>query len=145
MAAKLIPSGSLAGWAGVPAPVLLAHATIGAATTNDVVVGDIGAYTLFDIDTAYAIALIHLWTQCEEAFTASVTIDIGDSDTAALLISDTTINPAATGAALIADTGISTLPLVRAAGSADILATVGTATVAAGLLHVYLMYAVLDD
>lgn len=124
-----------------PATRQLAHLTVGAATTNDVVVGETGVYTL--VDVTEPIVVFGAWTQCETAFTASVTLTIGDSTTADLFFADTTMNIASTGAILIASTGVS-VPYVYAAGQ-DILGTVAGATVAAGLLHVYLDYAILND
>lgn len=127
---------------GVPAAVELAHVTVGPATTNDVVVGDTNTYTLFQVDEP--IAVLHMWTQVETAFTASVTVDIGDSGSLSRFSSDTTIAPASTGAVLVADTGIGTVPYVYAAAQ-NITVDINGATVAAGLLHVYMQYAILRD
>jgi hypothetical protein len=125
----------------VPAQRKVAHITVGSATTNDVVVGETGVYTL--VDVTEPIVVFGAWTQCATAFTTSVTLTIGDSTTADLYFADTTMNIASTGAVLIASTGL-TVPYVYAAGQ-DILGTVAGATVAAGLLNVYLDYAVLAD
>lgn len=124
-----------------PAPVQIAHVTVGPATTNDVVVGDIAVYTLFNVDEP--IVIKHMWTQIETAFTASVTLDIGDTGSAGRYTSDTTIVPGTTGAVLVADTGLS-VPYLDST-PLDIELTVGGATVAAGLLHVYVEYALLRD
>lgn len=125
----------------VPAKRELLHVTVGAATTADVVVGETGVYTL--VDVTEPIVVFGLWTQTETAFTTSVTLTIGDSTTADLFIADTTMNIASTGAVLIAATGL-TVPYVYAAAQ-DILGTIAGATVAAGLLHVYVDYAILAD
>ena len=124
----------------VPARTELAHITFGSATTADVVVGDTAVYTLWTVSRP--IMVFGLWTQTETAWTTSVTADIGDSTTAALFVSDTTINPAATGAVLIAATAA--FPIVYSAAQ-DLLLDVNGATTAAGLTHVYIHYAVLDD
>src|SRR5512138_2694632 len=115
----------------VPAKRELLHVTVGAATTADVVVGDVATYTL--VDVTEPIVVFGLWTQVETAFTASVTLTIGDSTTADLFIADTTIAAASTGAVLVAATGL-TVPYVYAAAQ-DILGTIAGATVAAGLVH----------
>ena len=141
MAAKHIPGEGDPFSGGVPGIPKVAHVTVGPATTCDVVIGDTAAYTLFSVHEP--VMILHMWTQTATAFTSSVTLDIGDSTTAALFISDTTINPAATGAVLIADTGL-TVPYVYAAAQ-DILVDVNGATVAAGLLNVYMEYVILGD
>jgi hypothetical protein len=83
------------------------------------------------------------WTETATAFTTSVTLTVGDSTTADLFFADTTMNIASTGAVLIRDTG-TTVPYVYAAAQ-DILGTIAGATVAAGLLNVYIEYYVLAD
>lgn len=125
----------------VPAKRELAHLTIGAATTADIVVGETGVYTL--VNVTEPIVVFGAWTLTETAFTSSVTLTIGDSTTADLFFADTTIAPASTGAVLIASTGL-TVPYVYAAAQ-DILGTIAGATVAAGLAHVYIDYAILKD
>lgn len=143
MGAKLIPDiGEGPEATQTRAFTRLAHVTVGPASTNDVVVGDTNSYTLFSVSEP--IIVKHVWTMVETGFTASVTLDIGDSDTLTKFISDTTINSAASGAVLIADTGIGTLPLVYATPQ-DFYVDVNGATVAAGLLHVYMEYALLED
>lgn len=118
-------------------PVQWKHITVGAATTNDVVVGEIATAVLAPV--AEPIIVLGLYTQVETAFTSSVTITIGDSTTADRYLADTTINPAASGAVLVASTGLS-VPFAYSAAQ-DLTLTVGGATVAAGLLHVYIQYA----
>ncbi len=141
MTAKRIPAEGEIFKGYVPATRQLLHVTVGASTGADVTVGEIAAYTL--VSVAEPIVVFGLWEQVETAFTASVTLDIGDSTTAALLQSDTTIVPGSTGAVLVAGTGLA-VPYVYAAAQ-DILVTVGGATVAAGLMHVYIDYAILAD
>jgi hypothetical protein len=125
----------------VPATRQLHKITIGAATTADIVVGDTGVYTL--VSVLQPIIVFGMWTQCETAFTGSVTLTVGDSTTADLFFSDTTMNIAGTGAVLIRDTG-TTVPYVYAAAQ-DLLGTIAGATVAAGLLNVYIDYAIIED
>ena len=126
----------------VPVKVQTAHVTIGAATTNDVVLAEIAAgVPIFNVTRP--IVVYGLWTQTEIAFTSSVTLTVGDTTTADRFIADTTMNPASTGAVLIASTGLS-VPYVYSAAQ-DITVDVGGATVAAGLAHVYLQYAILED
>lgn len=141
MTAKHIPEEGEIFNGYVPAKRELLHLTIGAASTADIQVGETGVYTLVNITEP--IAVFGAWTQTETAFTTSVTLTIGDSTTADLFFSDTTMNIAATGAVLIASTGLS-VPYVYAAAQ-DLLGTIGGATVAAGLVHVYVDYAILAD
>jgi hypothetical protein len=141
MTAKRIPAEGEIFKGYVPANRQVLHVTVGADSSADVQVGETGAYTL--VSVAEPIIVFGQWNQIETAFTASVTLDIGDSTTAALLTSDTTIVPGSTGAILIAGTGLA-VPYVYAAAQ-DLLVTVGGATVAAGLLHVYIDYAILAD
>jgi hypothetical protein len=142
MSVKLIPArGEMLGSAGEGVRKV-AHVTLGVATTlADVVIGDTNVYQLFDVSEP--IVVFNCWTQVEEAFTTSVTITIGDTASAARFNSDTTINPAATGAVLVTGSGLS-VPYVMST-PIDINADVNGATAAAGLLHIYLEYAVLSD
>lgn len=142
MTVKHIPEEGEIFVGAVPAKVELAHVTIGSATTNDVVLAEIAAAVpIFNVTRP--IVVFGVWTQTEVAFTASVTLTIGDTTTADRFLADTTINPAASGAILIASTGLS-VPLVYSAAQ-DITVDVGGATVAAGLAHVYIQYAILED
>lgn len=127
----------------VPGKVEVAHVSFGVSTASpDVTIGDIAAGVVL-IDVTRPIVVFGLWTQVEEAFTASVTATIGDTTTADRFLADTTINPAGTGAVLVASTGL-TVPFVYAAGQ-DITVDIGGATAAAGLCHVYVQYAILED
>ncbi len=121
--------------------IRLAHVTVGSATTNDVVVGDTAVYTLFAMDEPCVV--LGLWTQIETGFTASVTLDIGDTGSGTRLTSDTTIVPGTTGAIFVAGTGLA-VPYVYST-AADIELDLNGATVAAGLMSVYLQYALLRD
>jgi hypothetical protein len=125
----------------IPANVQLHKITVGSAATADVVVGSTGEYVLASVTRP--VAIFGMWTQTETAFTASVTLQLGDSTTVDRYFADTTINPAATGAVLITSTGL-TVPYVYAAAQ-DLKVTVAGATVAAGLCNVYLQYAILED
>ena len=122
-------------------PVQWAHATVGPATTNDVVVGDTATYNLFVVSEP--IIVMNLFTQVETAFTASVALDIGDSDNLERFSGSTTIGATSTGAVLVACTGL-TVPYQYAAAQ-NITIDVNGATVAAGLLHVYMQYALARD
>jgi hypothetical protein len=141
MTAKSIPEIGEVFDGYVPAKREVLHVTVGSATTADVVVGDTGVYTLVSVNEP--IIVFGVWTQTATAFTTSVTLTLGDSTTADLFLADTTMNIASTGAVLIASTGL-TVPYVYAAAQ-DILGTVAGATVAAGLLNVYIDYAILAD
>lgn len=125
----------------VPAKVQLHHVTFGAATTADVQVTEIAEYILFNVTRP--IVVFGVWTQVEEAFTASVTTTVGDSTTIDRYLASGTVAPQSTGAVLVASTGL-TVPYVYAAGQ-DIKVGIGAATVAAGLASVYLQYAILED
>jgi len=125
----------------VPAKRQVAHVTIGSSSDADIQVGETGVYTL--VNVTEPIVVFGLWSQCATAFTTSVTLTIGDSTTADLFLADTTMNIASSGAVLIASTGL-TVPYVYAAAQ-DIQGTIAGATVAAGLLNVYVDYAILGD
>jgi hypothetical protein len=108
-----------------------------ASADPDVDVAEIATYTLINVEVPIVVFGLHV--QVAEAFTASVTATIGDSDGADRYIADTTINPAASGAVLIGATGL-TVPYVLNSGL-DIEVVIGGATVAAGLCNVYIEYA----
>lgn len=125
----------------VPAKRSIAHASFGVSTASpDLVVGDTAEYVLFNVSRP--IVVFGLWTQTEEAWTTSVTASIGDSGTVDLFIADTTMAPASTGAVLIASTNA--VPKVYAAAQ-NLVIDISGATAAAGLTHVYLDYAILED
>lgn len=124
-----------------PAVKKIAHVSFGVASASpDVSVAEIAEYVL--VDVTMPVMVFGVWTQVEEAFTASVTATVGDSGSLDRYIADTTINPAASGAVLVAATA--TFPYLDASGL-DVKVNVGGATVAAGLCHVYIEYAELDD
>lgn len=125
----------------VPAPVKLHKITVGSDTTADIVVGSTGEYVLATVTRP--VAIYGMWTQTETAFTASVTLTLGDSTTTDRYFADTTIAPASTGAVLVASTGL-TVPYVYSAAQ-DLKVTVAGATVAAGLCNVYIQYSVIED
>lgn len=141
MTNKAIPEVGQTFVGDVPSVQKLLHVTVGSATTNDVVVGEVAVSTI--VDVTVPIVITAMWTQVEVAFTSSVTLDIGDSGSAARFTSDTTINSAASGAVLVAATGLA-VPYINSTPD-DILITVAGATVAAGLLHVYIEYYELQD
>ena len=125
----------------MPAKRQITHVTLGSSTDADVVVGDLGVYKI--VTVTEPIMIFGIWTQCATAFTTSVTLTLGDCGTAALFFDDTTMNIAATGGVLIRDTG-TTVPIVYTTPY-DIEGTIAGATVAAGLLNVYIEYALLAD
>jgi hypothetical protein len=127
---------------GSAAPTQLRHVTVGPATTNDIVLSEISTATLFDVDEP--VLLLHMWTQVEEGFGASATLDIGDTGSAGRFTSDTTIVPNTTGAILVADTGLA-VPYVFSVLDNGITIALGGASASAGILHVYLEYALLRD
>jgi hypothetical protein len=125
----------------VPAVRQVHKITIGSSSDADIQVGETGVYKL--VTVSEPVTVFGMWTQCETAFTTSVTLTVGDSTTADLFFADTTMNIAATGAVLIASTGL-TVPIAYTTAR-DIEGTIAGATVAAGLLNVYIDYAVVVD
>lgn len=118
----------------------VAKVTVGYDSTVNVNAAEAGTYTILDVSEP--VLIFGVWTQCATAFTTNWTITLGDTSAAALFMDDTTINPASSGATLIAATGGVTVPLYKAADE-DITATV-TGTAVAGLLNVYIDYAVVS-
>lgn len=142
MGAKSIPEVGEIFKGYIPAVKKVAHVSFGVASAlPDVEVGEQAVYQL--IDVTMPVVVFNVWTQVEEAFTASVTATIGDTGSAARYGADTTIAPASSGAVLV-DASALSVPVVDAVGI-DINVTIGGATVAAGLCHVYVEYAELDD
>jgi len=141
MAVKTIPAVGEIYLGDVPATRRLLHVSVGAATTSpDITVGDAAAYPIV---TFGANTLIYAaWTQVTEAFTASVTVTLGDSDAADYFHASATIAPQSTGAVLVASTN--SVPKLFAAAQ-DLEVVVGAATVAAGMLDIYIEYAILAD
>jgi hypothetical protein len=124
-----------------PAVKKIAHVTFGVASASpDVSVDAIAEYVL--VDVTMPIVVFQTWSQIEEAFSASVTASVGDSGSLARYNTDTGMNTAASGAVLVA--GALTVPYVDPNGL-DIKVNIGGATVSAGLAHVYIEYAELDD
>lgn len=142
MTEKFIPGEGEVFSGYIPAHKKVLHVTYGVDSASpDVVVSDCGVYTL--VDVTMPLMVTGLWTQIEEAFTTSVTNTIGDSGSAARYSDDTTIAPVSTGAVLVAATGLS-VPYVDSVGL-DIQVTVAGAVPLAGLAHVYIEYAELND
>jgi hypothetical protein len=83
----------------VPANRQVHKITIGSSSDADIQVGETGVYKL--VTVSEPVTVFGMWTQCETAFTTSVTLTVGDSTTADLFFADTTMNSAATGAVLI--------------------------------------------
>lgn len=125
----------------VPADRRLLKVSVGASSNNpDVPVLETGEYAL--VSVSRPIVVFGAWTQVSEAFSASVTATIGDSDGTSRFFDDTTIAPLATGAVLVGSTGL-TVPYAYGAAQ-DLKITIGGASVAAGLVNVYLDYAIVD-
>ncbi len=142
MAAKYIPGVGEVFSGYVPSHRKLIHVSIGTATANpDVVLGATGVYTLVNVTTP--IVVHKVFFQTEEAWTSSATLTTGDTGSAARYSADTTTNVAATGAILI-DGGLNTVPYVDSVG-VNIEVTLGGATLAAGLTHIYIEYSELQD
>ena len=142
MAARNIPETgeNFAGY--VPAKVQIAHVTAGSAATNDVVLSACGVYNIFTVTEP--ILIKHMWVSVPTAFTASVDLAIGDTASTSRFFVEGTIAATTASTVLIADTGTITLPYVQAA-AVDINMLVDNATVAAGLINVYIEYAILAD
>jgi len=142
MTAKFIPGVGQAFLGDIPAVKKVLHVSYGVSSANpDVVASDIGVVNLVDITVP--VVIFGAWVQTEEAWTTSVTGTIGDTGGADRYFADTTINMAASGAILIASTGL-TIPYVDPLGL-NVDVTIGGATAAAGLTHVYIEYAELVD
>lgn len=142
MGAKAIPEVGQRFLGDKPAARKVLHVSFGAATTSpDVTVLETGVYQL--VDVTVPVIVFGVWTQTEEGFTTNATATIGDTGAADRYLADTTINPASTGAVLIASTGL-TVPYIDPNGL-DIDVTIGGSSVAAGLCHVYVDYAELLD
>jgi len=125
----------------IPGVRKIAHVSFGVASASpDVSVGETGVYEL--VNVTVPVVVFQTWTQVEEAFTTSVTATIGDTGSAARYGNDTGMNIAASGAIFVI--GAMTVPALDATGI-PINVTIGGATVAAGLAHVYIEYAELLD
>jgi hypothetical protein len=143
MGAKHIPEVGEIFKGYIPGVRKVAHVSFGVASASpDVTVAEIAAAVQL-VDVTVPVIVFGMWTQVEEAFTASVTATIGDTGGADRYFADTTINIAASGAILVSSTGL-TVPYVDQTGL-DITVDIGGATVAAGLCHVYIEYAELHD
>jgi hypothetical protein len=143
MGAKAIPEVGQRFLGDKPATRKLLHVSFGVSSASpDVAVAETATYTLVDLTVPAVIT--NVWTQVEEAFTTSVTADIGDSDDVDRYTSDTTIVSASSGAVLVASTGLA-VPYLTATSPLDIEVVIGGATVAAGLAHVYVEYYELQD
>jgi hypothetical protein len=126
----------------IPAIKKIAHVTYGVASGSpDVEVGEIAVYKL--IEVSVPIIVFGLWTQIEEAFTASVTGDLGDSADVDRYSADGTIVTGTSGAVLIGATGLA-VPYILNTGL-DIELNLAGASALAGLAHVYVEYAELVD
>jgi hypothetical protein len=124
-----------------PAPVRMARVTVGSASTNDVQVGDTGTYTLFTVPAGACV--IEILSRVQTAFTASVTLAVGDSDAASGFLASSDVVPQSTGITLASSkTALATMSGGKIYDAAqDILLTVGAATVAAGLAEIFMVYA----
>jgi len=125
-----------------PAPLRVAHLTAGPATTNDVVITTANTYPLFTVPAGLIVHNVQ--SIVTSVFTESVTLTIGDSDSAAGYLAAADI-----GSTDVVTTGI--LKNSSAAGEAyatgkqytaaqTIDVVVAGATAAIGVIHVYLVY-----
>lgn len=142
MTAKIIPAAGEVFSGYIPAHRKLIHVSIGTATANpDITLSATGVYQV--VDVTMPIVVFKVWFQTEEAWTTNATLTLGDTGSAARYSADTTTNVAATGAILI-DGGLNTVPYVDSVG-VDIEATLGGTALLAGLTHIYIEYAELND
>lgn len=124
-----------------PAPLRVAHVKVGAASTNDVQVGEAGVYPIFSVP---ANLVVHnLQAIVTTAFTAAATLGIGDTDSASGFLGTDDI-----AATVAVTTGVlkdaSALGEAYATGKQyaapqDINVTLGGSTVV-GVMDVYLIY-----
>lgn len=128
-----------------PGILKVKHITIGVSTASpDVVVGDAAVVKLFTVPAGTLI--VGSRTRVKEAFTSSVTLAIGDTDSA-VWSPTATIAPQSTGVMLkyagdgsiFSDTDMGGGKIYDAAQ--DINITVAAATCAAGLLDLFVTYA----
>jgi|SaaInl8_200m_RNA_FD_contig_31_3150160_length_2406_multi_8_in_0_out_0_2 hypothetical protein len=124
----------------VPGRRSIHHVTYGPDTTADVVISDCGTYELFNVDAP--LVAFTAWSMIETAFTASVTVDLGDTGDIDRYHANGTTASTTAGTVFVAST--LAVPFNDTAGI-DINATVAGAVPAAGLGHLWVEYAVLDD
>jgi hypothetical protein len=142
MGAKAIPEVGQRFLGDKPATRKLLHVSFGVSSASpDVAVLETGVYQLVDVNVP--VVIFGMWTQTEEGFTTNATATIGDTGGADRYFSDTTINPASTGAVLIGSTGLSVPYIDPTPLNIDV--TIAGSSVAAGLCHVYVDYAELQD
>jgi len=125
-----------------PALMRCAHLLVGPDTTNDVIVTTQATY---DLLTLPAGAVVHnALTLVRTAFTASVTLTIGDSDSAAGFFASSDIVPQSTGGVFVNSNALSATAAYalgkQYAASQALQMVVGGATAAAGLMDVYVLY-----
>ena len=127
----------------VSAPYVMrtAHVTAGASTDNDVVISSTGVYHLFTV--APNVLVKEVSTQVRTAFTASVTLAIGDSDGATSYLTSSNIAPQSTAAVLTNSLKTSTGTyksgkVYDAEQTIDM--TAGAAATVAGAMDVYLWF-----
>ena len=124
----------------VPGRRSIHHVTFGPDTTADVLVTDCGVYKLFGVDEK--VVVFTAWSMIEIAFTASVTITLGDTADVDRY-SDAT-NTASTTAGTVFVASTMAVPFNDTTPN-DVNAVVAGAVPAAGLGHLWVEYAVLDD
>jgi len=123
-----------------PAPLRCARLTMGASSDNDVVLGDAATYNLFTVPAG---TLVHeIASRVVTAVTASVTITIGDSDSAAGFLASADLAPQSTGVLLVSSRGAAEAYAGGKIYDAEqsIQAVTAAATVAAGVVEVYMIY-----
>ena len=145
--AKTIPyTGEMVLSYDFPAPVRCAHVTIGSATTNDVVLSTTGSYAIFNVP---ANLMVHeMKTLVTTAFTASVDLILGDTDT------DGWFKEAGIAATTAVSTGVpkSSIGTTEAYSKGRIYSTTDAINVglsgaacAAGLAHIYMFYSMAPE
>ena len=123
-----------------PAVEKVARVTYGSATTNDVVLGAQGVSNLLTLPANCVV--LNAKNIVKTAFTASVTLTVGDSDDADGLFASATIAPqtAVTTGKLTVGAGADIAGKIYSA-SQPLQITVGGADVAAGLGELFITYA----
>lgn len=120
-----------------PAPMRMMRVTVGSATTNDVVLSTQTTYDLFTVPAGCVIS--EVLSQVNTAFTASVTLTVGDSDDADGWSASATIAPQSTGGILVTGAGAYGAAKNYTAAQA-VQIVVGAADVAAGQADLYFVY-----
>lgn len=136
---KLPPVGS---WGNGQQVQIAGPYTLGSSTDNDVVLSSTGVYSIADVEAG---VMIHdIKARTNTAFTSTATLTIGDSDAADGFFADTDLIVASSDAVGVFKTSMAASqtysPGKLYVTAQDLEATVGTATVDAGQIELYIMY-----